>query len=271
MIGHPHAYDVCWSDVQVIDGANTLSLAQADPAGACQAANAAANGCVMSRIAHKWTGAAYAPFDGTTLGMEGTAVPWDGFWVSAVKSGISLRIPAIGGGAGLPCGNPKARGQGGWYVRLIAESGDLRDAANVLGQLPDSVQGYDSHDLEELAPFGERYLTVVFPHADWSAQAGDYGSDYHPLRDPAVPDAWRFEVRSSDPEAEVTLRWEGPAERLLGAELTDLETGQRIAVDSSGSYVFSMNGPARQFAWVAQAASNEIFSDGFESGDTSRW
>ncbi len=271
MVGHPHPYDVCWADVQVVDGANTLSLAEADLGGACQAASAAANGCVMSRIAHKWTGASYATFDGTTLGMEGTTVPWDGFWVSAVKSGISLRIPAFAGGPGLPCGNPKSALANGWYIRLTAESGALRDVSNVFGQLADSAQGFDSHDLEELVPFGDAYLTVVFPHANWGNHAGDYGSDYHPLQDESAADAWSFEVRSSDPEAQVTLGWQGPSSRLLGSVLTDLRTGERIAVAGEGSYTFAMNGSVRRFGWVVRAARQLIFADGFESGDTSRW
>ncbi len=271
MVGHPHSYDVCWADVQVIDGAGVLSLAEADPSGACQAANAAANGCVMSRIAHKWTGASHAPFDGTTLAMEGTTVPWDGFWVSAVKSGIQLRVPAIAGGSGLPCGNPRSGSPDGWYVRLIAESEDLRDASNVLGQLSDSAIDYDAHDLEELAPFGNPFLTVVFPHQYWGDHAGDYASDYHPLRPESEPDAWRFEVRSSDPAAMVTLRWEGPGSRLLGSVLTDVETGEQVAVAPDGSYAFAINGASRSFTWLTQAGSALIFADGFESGNTNAW
>ncbi len=271
LVGRPHSYDVCWSDVQVVDGGSVLSLADADPAGACQGANAAANGCIMSRLAHKWTGAAYAPFDGVTLGMEGTTVPWDGFWVSALKTGIQLRIPAIAGGSGLPCGNPRSAGPDGWYIRLIAESGDLRDATNVFGQLGDSARGYDAHDLEELAPFGTPYLTVVFPHQDWVDHAGDYASDYHLLRPESEPDAWSFEVRSSDPAAMVTLRWEGPASQLADSLLRDLENGAQVAIAAGGSYSFVMNGTSRRFAWVTRSSAALIFADGFESGDTSAW
>lgn len=272
MVGNPHLHDVCWADVQVVDGASVLSLSQADPAGACQAASAAANGCVMSRIAHKWTGASYAPFDGVTPGMEGTAVVGDGFWVSAVKSGIKLRVPAVAGPSGLPCGNPRNLDEGGWYVRLIAESGDLRDDTNVLGQLSDGEYGYDAHDLEELAPFGDTFLTVVFPHPSWDGHAGDYASDYHPLRPDSGPDVWRFEVRSSDPAAAVTLSWEGEAAQLPGSLLTDLETGATVAVTGAGSYAFTMNGPSRSFRWAnPSAAAGMIFEDSFESGDAGAW
>ena len=61
MVGTPHAFDVCWADVEVIDGASTLSLAAADPGGACQSAGALGNGCVMSRIAHSGRARATLP------------------------------------------------------------------------------------------------------------------------------------------------------------------------------------------------------------------
>ena len=270
MVGTPHAYDVCWADVQVVDGANVLSLAEADPGGVCQAANADANGCVMSRIAHKWTGASYAPFDGQTPGMEGTTVPWDGFWVSAVRSGIQLRLPSLAGGSGLPCGNPRGPTPAGWHIRLIAESGELVDRTNVLGQLSDSLAGYDAHDLEELAPFGDPFLTVVFPHDDWGEQAGDYASDYRAYSLTPVVDEWRFEVRSSEADATVTLRWEGPNERLSESTLIDEETGESMAVNRDGSYSFTLTGTSRSFRWVVRT-SGPIFQDGFESGDASGW
>lgn len=271
MVGHPHKFDVCWADVLVVDGGSTLSLAAADPGGACQAANAAANGCVMSRIAHKQlSGGGYAPFDGQTPGMEGTLVPWDGFWVSAVKSGISLRIPATPGSCGAPARNSRANG---WYIRLIAESGELVDDANVLGQLAGSTSGYDAHDLEELAPFGSPYLTVVFPHEDWGDHAGDYASDYRQTGWPAASEIWRFEVRTSQPGVEVTLRWDGPTAQLLGSQLLDEESGERVAVQPDGSYAFTMSETSRGFRWILQGAapSDVIFADGFESGDISNW
>ena len=41
--------------------------------------------CVMSRKASKYnsTGASYGSFDGETMGMEGSLVAFDGFWVKA--------------------------------------------------------------------------------------------------------------------------------------------------------------------------------------------
>ena len=263
-VGHPHDFSVCWADVLVDDGGSILSLAAVDPAGVCQSTGGAT--CIMSRVAYKWNGAAYAPFDGATPGMEGTLVPWDGIWVSANKSGIELRIPATPG----DCGAPAFGGPEGWFIRLIAESEELEDPFNVFGQLLDSDLGYDSHDLQEMPAFGDVYLTVIFPHPDWSDQAGNYASDYHPLK--AGPDGWSFEVRSSDPSATVTLRWEGPASQFANSLLTDVQTGQQVTVSPDGSYTFVMTGSSRSFHWGYQTTeSGLIFADGFESGDTGNW
>jgi len=296
MVGHRYWYDQDWADVRVIDGASVLTLAQADPGGACQGLNPLANGCVMSRIAYKWNGSAYESFDGVTLGMEGALENFDGLWVKAFKSGISLRIPdqrstpnaphsetlvtspaelietasaetLVSSSASLvsssassaettqqatsqfdrPHGRPEP--QESWYIRLIAESGDLRDQTNVLGQLPDSVRGYDYHDLVELLPFGSDFLTIVFPHPKWK-KAGDYTSDFHRLQRLRTRDRWHFEVRTSDTTGPVTLSWDGPAHKLTHSTLVDRETKERIDIVPGATHTFVMNGPSRRFTWV---------------------
>jgi len=244
LVGHNSDFDVCWADALVIDGlANTLD--QADPAGVCQTTGGPT--CLMSRIAHKWTGGSFAPFDGQTPGMEGTLTPWDGFWVSSNKVAISLLIPATPGS----CGPPAAQfgGAQGWYTRLIVESGSLVDRSNVLGQLIDSSDGYDSHDLAELPPFGTSYLTLVFPHSEWGEQAGDYSSDFRALGDSRTQ-TYPFQVRSSDESAKVVLRWEGSKSDLERAMLLDVESGRELTPTSDGSYSFEMTGPTRDFVWV---------------------
>ncbi len=267
MVGHPFDFKVCWADVQVVDGGSPLTLAQADPAigmtRACLMDPPDAS-CVMSRIAYKWNGAAYQVFDGETLGAEGELESFDGLWVRAFKSGIALRVPATessscGGSSPAPIAPQAPQAQPGWTVRLIAQAAHpgtaplaaraLRDAGNVLGQLPDSEPGYDRHDLEEPAPFAAPFLTVVFPHDDWGASSGVYTTDFHPL-DPQQPDAWRFEVQASADVGRVTLTWEGSEAVLRGAELLDEATGRRFAIKPGGSFSFEIAGASRSFRWL---------------------
>jgi len=284
MVGIPFKTSVCWADVQVVDGMSVLSLDEADPLDenqmrACDdMTDPVGKGCRMSRKADKW-GGSYQSFDGESMGMEGTLEIFDGFWVKAFKAGLKLRIPLVpspaagcytemmagpapGGPAtgepetaGPAPGGPAAAGPNegtaeGWFVRLIAESGDLRDSGNVLGQLPDSVNRYDRHDLEELAPFDSPYLTIVFPHPNWGRQAGDYNSDFHALQE-RLDDQWSFEVRASEPSQQVTLRWEGEASLLEEMLLIDQETGESVLVQPDGSFTFTMNEERHSFWWLA--------------------
>ena len=52
-----------------------------------------------------------------------------------------------------------------------------------------------------------------------------------------------------DPMRDVILRWSGPADVLGMSWLTDLDAGEVIEPDTSGSYAFVMNGQARRFRW----------------------
>ncbi len=145
---------------------------------------------------------------------------------------------------------------GGWFVRLIAESPNegLIDASNVLGELSDSDEHYDSHDLLELEPFDDPYLSVVFKQSDWGVNSGEYNSDFRRLRSAssASEKTWRFSVKSDDPHRQVMLKWESEA-RLDKMILIDLETGQEIYPVIGGivqTYEFNMNGKTeREFVW----------------------
>ena len=140
---------------------------------------------------------------------------------------------------------------GEWYVRLTAISGDLKDTGNVLGQLKDSKRSYDLHDLKELSPFATPYLTIVFPHPDWGDHAGDYASDFLGIR--GRSHSWTFEVRSDDPNREITLNWSSEAD-MTGMLLVDRVTGTKLeAQDAGQQYTFNMGGETvRGFEWVVR-------------------
>lgn len=141
-------------------------------------------------------------------------------------------------------------GEGEWYVRLTAMAGNLKDSSNLLGQLRDSRRGYDLHDLKELSPFATPYLTIVFPHPDWGDNAGDYGTDFRGTR--KHKNKWVFEVRSDDPNRDVTLSWSSHAD-MRGMSLLDTVTGTKVAaLDSDQQYTFNMDGlTVREFKWLS--------------------
>ncbi|MCP4662766.1 MAG: hypothetical protein GY856_45820 [bacterium] len=256
LVGHPFLSDVCWADVEVIDGASVLTLAEADPVIGVQRACSMEPpdpSCVMSRIAYGWTGSAYASFDGVTPGAEGTLSSFEGLWVKAFKAGIGLRIPAR---ESTSCsvlktaGPPLKSSDGEWLVRLSAESGPLRDGSAVIGQLGAGADGYDRHDLPKLEAEEDRdLLAIVFPRQGWGTRAGDYATDFHAVKPDGQADDWEFEVRSSAPGLEVTLRWEGPEWALAGASLIDEVSGRPVTVQPDGSYTFRMRGTRHPFRW----------------------
>ena len=145
---------------------------------------------------------------------------------------------------------------GEWYVRLTAIAGDLKDSGNVLGQLKDSKRSYDLHDLKELSPFATPYLTIVFPHPDWGDHTGDYTSDFHGTR--GRNHNWTFEVRSDDPNREVTLNWSSEAD-MTGMLLVDTVTGTQLAAQAADQqYTFNMGGEtARSFEWVFRGTKHD--------------
>ncbi len=102
--------------------------------------------------------------------------------------------------------------------------------------------------LPELTPFGERYLTVVFPHRDWKDRSGTYTTDYHAAKPRNRGDAWTFEVRASPGVERVTLRWEGRSGILRRMHLVDEATGKTVPMKPDGRYPFRMTGTRRVFS-----------------------
>jgi len=208
LAGLPGNGTVAWPDVLVVDGAQTVTLLEADPwengpspiNRVCDLPNPPSK-CLMSRKLKIWGGTkaagAYQIYDPDVPGQEGMLVPLDGLWVMAFKSGVKLRIPEAlpPGSAPTPeavapvalasgesddskkKGKSKGRGKGKknkgetWHVRLIAESGGLRDPGNTLGHKNGSIQGQDARDLEEPPPFAGDHLSILFTNPLFEASA----------------------------------------------------------------------------------------------------
>ncbi len=249
LAGHPFAYDVDWADVRVVPNAGTaVTPSDAETAGS------------MSKTFHIWNGSSYDAYDDATPGMLGSLLANYGMWVKVkdpALTSITLLIPAYGytavGMSSLRLGGGSQSGTGQllpgeWYVRLIAAAPaeGLKDRGHVLGQLRSSEQRYDAHDLEALAPSHTPYLTIVFPHWNWGAKAGDYASDYHPVKPGA--DTWDFEVRTDNPRRQIELSWQATGDAPLNMSLRDTKTGAVIPVQA-GRYVFTMGALARSFTW----------------------
>ena len=156
----------------------------------------------------------------------------------------------------------KAREEGReWFLRLkVNEPGTrYKDHNTVIGQLLTAQDGYDSHDLAEMDPYASPYLTLVIPHADWGAQAGNYASDYRlaggDKKWALKPATWTVELRAKPGDRQVVLNWEGDTKILQASRLRDLQTGKIIKPTDKryrDGYAFTMKGETRRLAWEFQ-------------------
>lgn len=83
MIGHPLDYSVSWSDTQVLDGPDMLSISDVNTT------------TEMSKYIHYWNGNTYDAYDDVTPGMEGTLEAGKAYWVEAYQDGLRLRVPTL--------------------------------------------------------------------------------------------------------------------------------------------------------------------------------
>ena len=255
--------------------------------------------CRMSRTLHKWNGSSYTPYDGSTPGLEGSIGQYEGFWVEVFDSGLSLRLPSSN--ACVTSANSVAAAsselvsesattvfsasndaveieqpaegketqpiqfldKGEWFIRLTANTGDrLIDADNVFGVLRAASDGFDQHDLKELAPFATPFLNLSFNQDSWGEFSGNYASDYRLSGNgrKLESNSWGFQVATSEVNETITLSWEGPKSVLGPSVLVDVLTGERIRVGRRGSYSFNMGGEGlRKFEWRVQPARSKRY------------
>ena len=140
-----------------------------------------------------------------------------------------------------------------WYIRLKVNNlvTGWKDRGALLGQLSDAKTGFDAHDIPKMAPFTAPYLTLVFPHPDWGSNAGDYGSDFHPVDLNAH--SWSFEVRANPVGSKVFLSWEGSPELLKRSQLLEVATGKIILPTdplwTMKGYPLTLNAPVQSYIW----------------------
>ena len=284
LVGFHGTGSVSWPDTLVVDGQQVKTLLEADPLDkqspdrVCDLVPPTTK-CLMSRILRVWGGTkasgSYQVYDPDVPGQEGTVVPLDGLWVKAFKSGVQLRLPdpvapaseamaaaAKSAAEGADAKDNRGKSNKGgkkdhkdsgatWYVRLVAEQDSLRDPGNTLGQKPGSIDGRDSRDLEEPAPFGGTYLTILFTNplldgVDWGVT-----TDFRAPTDLPVGE-WPFVVKTSSTSAPITLRWVSDDYDFNGGWLLDQQTGMKIAITAGDSYTFQPVQRENNFVFVIE-------------------
>jgi hypothetical protein len=276
---------VSWPDVVVVNGPTEVNIAGADPlndvpppvAYECDM-NPAGDDCLVSRKSYWWSGSNYDTFSPLVPGFEGEIPIAHAIFVKAFKAGSQLRLPA---GVASPAaveepaktttnrtfdasveteqksfrpgdnddGDKQPKHTDPWMLRLIASSGTKRDQGNVLGQLIDSEDGLDINDLEELVPFGTKYLSLTFensllPSADWG-----FTSDFRALTKKSEGN-WPILVRASPDVEDITLSWEGNFKAFKNAWIRDEQTGKKHKMKENGTYTFANTGGENRFTII---------------------
>ena len=92
-----------------------------------------------------------------------------------------------------------------WFVRIIADHREARDADNVAGVMPHSAPGVDAFDLPEPPVIGS-FISVYFPHPEWGQLTERFTTDWRPSL--AEGDVWPLEL-VSNVDGAVQLSFEG--------------------------------------------------------------
>ena len=252
LVGNPFPYNVAWAGVRVLVDDKTVYTP-----------TAAQNAGIMSNTIWIWNGTSYDTYSDNVL-TNGNLQYSTAFWVNvlpgAVGHSVKLLIPAVAAPLSLLYMQPADLGlktepvlvatpwylrlldwviptaaadtatqPGEWHVRLNVDNPKTgwKDHNTVLGQLLTAKDGYDTADLVEMAPFASPYLTLVFPHPEWTGgKAGNYASDLRSAS--GLPMVWNVDLQADPVGSQVVLTWQGDPAILARSKLTDTLTGKVI-------------------------------------------
>lgn len=146
----------------------------------------------------------------------------------------------------------------GWNVLLKVDNPATgwKQRSTRLGLAPDATAGFDRYDLPAMTPFSSPYLYLAFPHPEWGAKAGNYATDFRPLKSAFDSSAtsWKFDLHSSPASGTVYVSWEGDPAVLQRSTITDTQTGivykaSDPALGGRGIQV-AVTAETRSFVWT---------------------
>ncbi|MFC1555161.1 M6 family metalloprotease domain-containing protein, partial [candidate division KSB1 bacterium] len=171
LLGNPYAVDINWDTDFAMDPG-------------------------IDNVYYRWTGSEYEFYPGG--GLTSTISSWHGFWVHTTADAENLTISYPGlSKKGIT--KPVAPE---WRMRIIAQSGDVKDSHNYLGVSDLAKMGCDEYDIFELSPLNNEFISLYFPNNSISLT-----QDIRPVEDEIF---WDFEVATNSSESIVSLDWNIP-------------------------------------------------------------
>jgi hypothetical protein len=81
-----------------------------------------------------------------------------------------------------------------WSIQVLARCQQAKDVDNIAGVALAASENWDQRDLPEPPTVGE-YVSVYFPHRDWSKLSKRYCTDFRPAFSEGA--SWEFEVKTN--------------------------------------------------------------------------
>jgi len=124
-----------------------------------------------------------------------------------------------------------------WTIQIKAFAGAAKDQINWMGVKNNAAAEYDANDLFEPPVIG-KYVSLYFPHKEWTTQPENYTADYRPLSSDGY--VWDFEVATAKGHEMVTLNFDGMDEVPAGLDvyLIDEQLGAARNLRQNPSYSF---------------------------------
>ncbi len=232
-IGDPFTTQVRWGDVKVLD-TNQGDIDYLKP----QTVDVAAD------INHQWILPTIYGYDRASnqyvfnTDFNTDLIPYQGYWIKALKPGLALLIPAPGtvGSKSFKRSTVAAKpGPNDWLVRLEARTAGSQDGYNFIGVAANAKDGYDLLDAEK-PPAIQNHVSIGIVHPDWPAgRAATYAKDVQAAT--GGRKVWSLAVTTPKPNTEVTVSWPDIASVPRAYELyvVDLATGARKAMRQTSS------------------------------------
>ncbi|MGH7456095.1 MAG: FlgD immunoglobulin-like domain containing protein, partial [bacterium] len=165
--------------------------------------------------------------------------PWKGYAVRNLGTvPLTLKIPPKAADATLPAKMAIAENSDAdWSIQIKARCEEARDEMNFLGWSPQATPEKDGVDFSEPPPIGE-FVSLFFPHEDWSRYPGNYTNDFRPPAEDG--EVWRARIETNIIARPVRVSWEG-LEKLpsqFEALLVDHHAGVRLDLKKQDRYIF---------------------------------
>ncbi len=188
---------------------------------------------------------------------------WSGGFVNSTSS-VTIDVPvfvALASGRLISDATAARIDEPSWFLPLQIQHGGYESNTGGIGMDPSASLSRDAFD-ESTLPRWPKYVDISFPHPEYFQKT--FTREFVPTADAYT---WTFDVESTNPTGDATIRWESSALSLANAQLFlyDSEGGMLINMKRSSQYSFKLNG-IKKFKILFARSGEKFVSDGFMVG-----